>query len=50
LRRFFEIDAGHIVLGVLSALHAAGDVDGDLVEAAINRYGIDPETADPYLV
>jgi pyruvate dehydrogenase E1 component len=50
LRNFFEIDRGHVVVGVLSALHATGEVDTDLVEAAIHRYGIDSDAIDPYLV
>ncbi len=50
LRNFFEIDTGHVVVGVLSALLATGDVGVDQVEAAISRYGIDVETIDPYLV
>ena len=50
LRNFFEIDLGHVVVGVLSALHATGEVDADQVAAAISRYGIDSETLDPYLV
>ena len=48
LRRFFEIDLGHVVVGVLSALHAAGEVDAEQVEAAIQRYDVDPEAIDPY--
>ena len=50
LRRFFEIDLGHVVVGVLSALHATGEVEADQLEAAISRYGIDVDTVDPYLV
>jgi pyruvate dehydrogenase E1 component len=50
LRNLFEIDLGHVVVGVLSSLHATGEVDADQVEAAISRYGIDSETLDPYLV
>jgi pyruvate dehydrogenase E1 component len=50
LRNFFEIDTGHVVVGVLSALLATGEVGADQVEAAISRYGIDAETIDPYLV
>jgi pyruvate dehydrogenase E1 component len=50
LRKFFEIDLGHVVVGVLSALHASGEVDADQVQAAIARYGIDADTLDPYLV
>ena len=50
LRRFFEIDLGHVVVGVLSALHATGEVGADVVEAAISRYDVDPDAVDPYLV
>jgi len=50
LRGFFEIDTGHVVVGVLSALHAAGDIESHVVEAAIKHYGIDPDAVDPYLV
>ena len=47
LRRFFETDAGHVVVAVLSALAAEGTVSADLVADAIGRYGIDPDVADP---
>jgi pyruvate dehydrogenase E1 component len=50
LRRFFEIDAGHVVVGVLSALAAQGDVSHDTVADAIRQYDIDPDSIDPYLV
>ena len=50
LRRFFEIDLGHVVVGVLSALHAAGEIGADKVEAAIERYEVDPEAIDPYII
>jgi pyruvate dehydrogenase E1 component len=42
LRRFFEVDAGHVVVATLAALgdhHATAD--------AIARHGIDPEVSDP---
>jgi pyruvate dehydrogenase E1 component len=48
LRRFFEVDAAHIVVAVLSALAASGDAKPDEVADAISRYGIDPDTADPW--
>jgi pyruvate dehydrogenase E1 component len=48
LRRFFEIDEGHVVVAVLSALLADGQVDADLVSRAIADYDIDPEALDPY--
>ncbi|MFN6119719.1 MAG: pyruvate dehydrogenase (acetyl-transferring), homodimeric type [Actinomycetes bacterium] len=50
LRRFFEIDEGHVVVAVLHALAGQGQVDADLVAKAISDYGIDPEAVDPYLV
>ena len=48
LRRFFETDAAHIVLAVLSALAAAGEAKTDEVAQAIDRYGLDAEAADPW--
>jgi pyruvate dehydrogenase E1 component len=48
LRRFFEIDAAHVVVAVLSALAETGDAKTDEVADAIARYGIDPDSADPW--
>jgi pyruvate dehydrogenase E1 component len=48
LRRFFEIDTGHVVVGVLTGLLADGKVDASLVEKAIVRYDIDPEAVNPW--
>jgi pyruvate dehydrogenase E1 component len=50
LRRYFEVDAGHVVVAVLSSLAAQGAIDPGAVRAAMERYGIDPETPDPYPV
>jgi pyruvate dehydrogenase E1 component len=50
LRRFFEIDEGHVVVAVLAALAARGEIDADVVNKAIGEYDIDPEAVDPYLV
>ena len=47
LRRFFEIDAGHIVAGALSALAKQGRVPASTVRDALDRYHIDPEAVDP---
>jgi len=47
LRRFFEVDTGHVVVGTLSALAADGAIDVQVVEDAIKRYEIDPELANP---
>jgi pyruvate dehydrogenase E1 component len=47
LRRFFEIDTGHIVTAVLSALAAEGRVEPGVVGQALGRYDIDPNLPDP---
>jgi pyruvate dehydrogenase E1 component len=48
LRRFFEVDAAHVVVAVLSALAAEGEAKADEVKDAIARYGIDPNLPDPW--
>ncbi|MGK0276025.1 MAG: pyruvate dehydrogenase E1 component [Ilumatobacter sp.] len=50
LRRHFEIDTGHIVVAVLSALLQDGKVDASVVHDAISRYDIDPDAVDPYII
>ena len=50
LRRFFEVDTGHVVVATLAALAAQGDVKPEVVTDAIARYDIDPEAVNPYLV
>jgi pyruvate dehydrogenase E1 component len=47
LRRFFEIDAGHVVTAVLSALVREGKLAPQAVADSATRYGIDPEAVDP---
>jgi pyruvate dehydrogenase E1 component len=47
LRRFFEVDAGHIVVATLHALAEEGEVKSEMVVDAINRYGIDPDSPNP---
>jgi pyruvate dehydrogenase E1 component len=47
LRRFFEVDAAHVVVATLSTLHADGEVDASVVQDAIARYDIDAESPDP---
>ena len=47
LRRFFEVDTGHVVVGVLSALLASGAASAEEVSSAIEHFGIDPDAADP---
>lgn len=48
LRRFFETDTGHVVVAVLAALAEAGEVEPKVVIDALERYGIDPDAADPF--
>jgi pyruvate dehydrogenase E1 component len=47
LRSFFETDMAHVVVAVLSALAASGDVKPEVVTDAMRRYEIDPDTSDP---
>ena len=47
LRRFFEVDTGHVVVAVLSGLAEQGRIDASVVEDAIERYEIDPDVGDP---
>ncbi|MEY2474072.1 MAG: pyruvate dehydrogenase component, partial [Actinomycetota bacterium] len=47
LRRHFEVDAGHIVVAVLSALASSGAAGPEEVEKAIDRYEINAEAPDP---
>ncbi|MGY6499754.1 MAG: pyruvate dehydrogenase (acetyl-transferring), homodimeric type [Acidimicrobiales bacterium] len=47
LRRFFEIDTGHIVVATLWGLARDGVVGAEVVNDAIARYGIDADAPDP---
>jgi pyruvate dehydrogenase E1 component len=47
LRRFFEVDTGHVVVAVLSGLAEQGRIEPSVVADAIERYDIDPEVGDP---
>ena len=49
LRRFFEVDAGHVVAAVLAGLARDGAIETELVDDALERYDIDPDIADPRL-
>ncbi len=50
LRRFFEVDAAHLVVAVLAALAQEGEAKTDEVAEAMAVYGIDPDAADPWAV
>jgi pyruvate dehydrogenase E1 component len=47
LRRFFEVDTGHIVVATLSTLATAGEIPLERVKDALDRYQIDPDAPDP---
>ncbi|MGH2546318.1 MAG: hypothetical protein ACRDHJ_05510, partial [Actinomycetota bacterium] len=47
LRRFFEVDAEHTVVAVLSALADLGEVKPEAVAEAIAKYGLDPDRPSP---
>ncbi|MFV1999932.1 MAG: pyruvate dehydrogenase (acetyl-transferring), homodimeric type [Acidimicrobiia bacterium] len=49
LRSFFEVDADHVVVAVLSSLAREGTLDTQVVSDAIVRYGIDPGSTPPWL-
>ncbi len=48
LRRFFEVDAEHIVVAVLSALCEQGQVPAGVVNRALQEFGIGPDYLDPW--
>jgi pyruvate dehydrogenase E1 component len=47
LRRFFEVDTGHVVVAVLHALAREGTIDASVVVEAIAHHGLDVDIADP---
>ena len=49
LRRFFEVDAAHVVVAVLCALAGIGEGKADEVAEAISRYEIDADARDPWV-
>lgn len=48
LRKFFEIDAEHVVVATLAALAEFGDVKPEAVTEAMRRYDVDPERVPPH--
>jgi pyruvate dehydrogenase E1 component len=50
LRRFFEVDRHHVAVAALRALADEGTVERSVVGQAVEKYGIDPETAPPWTV
>jgi len=47
LRRYFEVDAAHVVVATLSALADTGEGKPEEVAEAIARFGIDADAPDP---
>jgi len=47
LRRFFEVDTGHIVVATLAALAKQGVLEPEVVTKAMLVYDIDTESGDP---
>jgi pyruvate dehydrogenase E1 component len=50
LRRFFEVDAAHIVVAALGALAGEGKLDREIVSSAMSEFDIDPEAPNPVTV
>jgi len=50
LRRFFEVDAEHIVVATLDALAREGAVEREVVLNAIADLGVDPDAPNPITV
>ena len=47
LRRFFEVDAEHIAVAALHALAEQGTLERSRVNAALEKYALDPEKPNP---
>jgi pyruvate dehydrogenase E1 component len=50
LRAFFEVDRNHITVAALKTLADQEALPASVVNAAIARLGIDPESADPWRI
>jgi pyruvate dehydrogenase E1 component len=47
LRRFFEVDAAHLQVALLSTMARDGEVDPSVVADCIKRHELDPDAPDP---
>ena len=47
LRSFFEVDRHHVVIAALKSLAEEGAIPAEQVDAAIRKYGIDPDKPNP---
>jgi pyruvate dehydrogenase E1 component len=50
LRRFFEVDAEHIVVAALGELAREGRIDRDIVRTAIDEFGLDVDAPNPVTI
>ena len=50
LRRFFEVDRYYVVLTAIKALVHTGELEASMIDAALERYGLDPEKPNPVTV
>ena len=50
LRRFFEVDRYYVVLTAIKALVHAGELEAGMVDAVLEKYGLDPEKPNPVTV
>ena len=48
LRSFFEVDRHHVVVAALASLAEEGTIEAEIVQGAIERYGISTEEAAPW--
>jgi pyruvate dehydrogenase E1 component len=48
LRRFFEVDAESTAIATLYALYQKGSLPAQTVDAALGKFGIDPDKASPF--
>jgi pyruvate dehydrogenase E1 component len=50
LRRFFEVDAAHVVIATLHELAASGDLEPEVVRQAMADLEVDPDAPNPVTV
>jgi pyruvate dehydrogenase E1 component len=50
LRSFFEVDRRHVLVAALKALADEGKVEAAVVQAAIDKHGIDADAAAPWTI
>jgi pyruvate dehydrogenase E1 component len=50
LRKFFEVNRYYVAVAALKALADDGEIEPDVVDQAIKKYGLDTERPDPWTV